>query len=262
MRKISVFLLILVVSLTLVSAANLPQPTDKYVNDFAGVFSSDKIINLRTLFSGLEQDTTAEFVVVTYNECASFGGPSQFAIDLSNNWGVGKSDKNNGLLLLYCRTENKVWVSVGYGLEGILPDSKIGSLLDDNYVPLRDLGNVSDGILEFSKAAAQVIEDNKAEVISGQTSGTSQTEGVAIVITVIIIIFLVGIGLYFAVKRKTKRGFGDFWTFFFIDFIVRMIIYSILLRGGNRNSGTGGFGGGFGGGGFGGGSFGGGGAGR
>lgn len=68
--------------------------------------------------------------------------------------------------------------------------------------------------------------------------------------------------VYSMAKRQKKKGFLDFWDFFFADFIARMLI-GILLGGRGRSSGgIGGFSSGGGGGGFGGGGFGGGGAGR
>ena len=239
------FVLILF-SVHIASAVDIPSYTDKYVNDFASVFSSEQTAELRGLFASVDQDTTAEMVVVTDSECASKGGQSQYAIDLMNSWKVGKADKNNGLLILYCLQENKIWVSSGYGLEGILPDSKIGRLLDENYVPLRDSGNVSEGIIEFSKVAAGVIEDNKAEVLSGQ-AGVAQSsweDYLPIIIWIILIIWIM-IARKKAYNKSGKPAPSLWWI-------------PLLMPG----RGFGGGGGGFGGGGFGGGGGGGGGAGR
>jgi len=107
---------------------SLPDWKDRYVNDFGGVFSAGQVGELRGLLMELESNTTAEFVVVSVGECAPFA-PSQYANELFNKWGIGKEDKDNGLLTLYCKAENKIWVETGYGLEGILPDSKLGALL-------------------------------------------------------------------------------------------------------------------------------------
>ncbi len=237
---------IFIFSISLVFAA-VPSYQDKYVNDFAGVFSSLQVGELRGLLSSVDADTTAEFVVVTDNECTSKGGPSQYAIDILNTWKVGKADKNNGLVALYCKAENKIWVSVGYGLEGILPDSKIGRMLDESYIPLRDSGNVSEGIISFIRSVSDVAEQNKEEILSGQAGGSSSSGSFGGAIFVIALFILFAFFLYSVSKRKGKKGFGDFLAFFFIDFVVRMILYSILFGGRNRSSG-GGFGGGFGGG--------------
>lgn len=44
-------------------------------------------------------------------------------------------EENNGVLIVLSVSDRKVWVSVGYGLEGKLPDSKTGRLLDEYAVP-------------------------------------------------------------------------------------------------------------------------------
>jgi uncharacterized membrane protein YgcG len=51
------------------------------------------------------------------------------------------------MVMLYVKDVNKFWVATGYGLEGILPDSKVGRFLDDYYVPNKATGNLSEGIL-------------------------------------------------------------------------------------------------------------------
>lgn len=246
MKGILISLIFVLFCISLVSAVDLPSYTDKYVNDFASVFSSEQTAELRALFYSVDQDTTAEMVVVTDSECASKGGQSQYAIDLGKSWKVGKADKDNGLLILYCLEENKIFVATGYGLEGILPDSKIGRLLDESYVPLRDSGNVTEGIVEFSKVVAGVIEANKAEVLSGNAYPQSNwTEFIPIIIWILLVIWIMAARKK-AYKKSGKKAPSLWWI-------------PLLLPG--RGSGSGG-GGGFGGGGFGGGGFGGGGAGR
>lgn len=243
-------LLLSLVFVVVVSAADLPNYKDKYVNDFANVLTSVEVQGLREIFYSVDQSTTAEVVFVSDEECTSRGGASQYAIDLGKAWKVGKADKNNGLLILYCKAENKIFAATGYGLEGILPDSKIGRLLDENYVPSRDAGNVSIGIIQFSKAVVQVIEDNKEEVLSGQAGGSTNTEiPIAFIIFVIWMTFVIITSIIRKSRKKQGRDF-PWWVL-------------LLMPSRASGSGGGGFGsGGFGGGGFGGGGFGGGGAGR
>ena len=240
-KEFITFGILLIISLaSFAYAAGLPSWKDRYANDFAGIFNDSQLGELRALFAGVDSDTSAELVFVSAAECAPFA-PSQYANELFVKWGIGKKDKDNGLLILYCKSENKIWVEAGYGLEGILPDSKVGRMLDDFYVPLRDGGDVPGGIIGFSEQAAQVIEENKEEVLSGQASPQgSEFSYVFFFIWLAIFILIV---ISRAKRRKhSGRGSSLWWILLF------------LPRGGG--------GGGFGGGGFGGGSSGGGGAGR
>lgn len=218
----------------------IPNYKDKYVNDFAGVLDSLQVEGLRNLFFNVDQETTAEVVFVSLD---TINGEdiSQYVIELGSSWKVGKADKDNGLVILYVKDINRIWVSTGYGLEGILPDSKVGRLLDENYVPLRDSGNLSQGIISFSESVAQVIYDNKEEVLSGQAGRTQDKLGFISYIILFIILWMI-------IRFITRRG-SRFW------------LLPLFLPSGRSSGGFGG-GSGFGGSGFGGGGFGGGGAGR
>jgi len=249
MRLKNYFVLLVFVMAISFVYADVPAYQDKYVNDFAGVLSSTQVGELRGLLSSVDTDTTAELVFVSDNNCSVHGDPSQYATDILNGWQVGKADKNNGMVALYCSTENKFWVSVGYGLEGILPDSVIGRMLDESYVPLRDSGNVSEGIISFMQNVSDVIEQNKAEVLSGQTSGSSNNSS-DVSVFIYFIIFWVVFTIIIKIIQNSYKKAGKKMPWF--------IPLLIPLR-----VGGGGFGGGgFGGGGFGGGAGGGGGAGR
>ncbi|MEI6849827.1 MAG: TPM domain-containing protein, partial [archaeon] len=201
-------------------------------------------------------NTTAQVVIVTLD---SINGSdmNQYATQLGNNWGVGigTAKKDNGLLMLYVADQpinNRFYVATGYGTEGVLPASMIGRLLDENYVPLKNKGNISEGIIAFSNAIYPILIQN-ADYIRADSNSTNSISLVGIIIFLLVVFLIIALIAYPFVSRK-RKGFGDFMMFFFIDFLVRIIIYSIIFRGGSGRSSGGGFrGGGFGGGGFGGG---------
>lgn len=110
-------------------------------------------------------------------------------------------------MALYCKAENKIWVEVGYGLEGILPDSKIGALLDEYYVPLRDAGNVSEGIIGFMKKSSEIVNKNREEVLSGNTGkGFSEGEWDSVLLFIFILFFVVILPIINAIKSNTGKN--------------------------------------------------------
>lgn len=241
MKKILILLVSLIVLSSFVLAIDLPVARDKYVNDFAGVFDVVQTGQLRGLLMAVEQNTTAEFVMTTIEQCAPYTS-SQYATELLNGWKVGKADKNNGFVVVYCKAENKIFAATGYGLEGILPDSKIGRFLDENYVLLRDSGNVSEGIIRFVEVVSQEMIDNAEEIRSGQ-AGAGNNGLEMFIIVLFLILLLRRIAGFFLSKNKAKKnGFG-WW-------ILPLFIPS---RSSGGFGGYSGFGGGFGGGGGGGG---------
>jgi uncharacterized protein len=134
-----------------------------YVNDYANIFSQGQRDELTQILYSLATDTASEAVVVTID---SLGGsaPIDYATKLGQEWGVGKKEIDNGLVILYAKAENKIAVAVGYGLEGILPDSKVGRILDEQYVPLRDANKIPEGIIAATKEYVLELCKNEGEI--------------------------------------------------------------------------------------------------
>ncbi|MBM3247433.1 TPM domain-containing protein [Candidatus Pacearchaeota archaeon] len=194
-----VFTLFLVFSFSLVSAFEFPAPTNDYVNDYANIFSQEEKAMLSGLLEETRANTTAEFVIVTIDSCQ--GDYDGYAQGLATQWGIGKKDKNNGLLALYCKEEKRFVVKTGYGLEGILPDSKIGRYLDEFYVPSRDSGNVSRGIILFSIEMSKILIENSEEIKSGQAGKSNDSSFMLIILAVILILFII-----FIIKMKKAQA--------------------------------------------------------
>jgi uncharacterized protein len=233
---------------------DLPQPTD-YVSDFAHVLSPAAIARLDRLCAQLDHShTNAQVAVVTIHTLDGVD-PAEFANALEDKWKMGRKGSDRGVLVFLAVDDHKRRIEVGYGLEGILPDGKLGDIGREMVPDLR--ANDFDGAVTL--AVSEV-----AQVIAADANVTlSEDEEPA------------------PVRRRssthTSAGIVKliFYLFFFGVFgFVRLLSHiGILPRswshrgffGGGYYGGGGGFGGGGGGGGgfggFGGGGFGGGGAG-
>ena len=106
----------------------------------------------------LAADTTAQLVVLTVD---STDGEdiSDYAVEVGRKWGIGSKDKNNGVLIVLSVSDRKVWVAVGYGLEGRLPDAKTGRLLDEYAVPSYKEDKFEKGTVELYYALLNEIRD-------------------------------------------------------------------------------------------------------
>src|ERR1700733_15724099 len=105
---------------------DLPQPTN-YVNDFAGVLSPETLASLNSLCAQVDRQAHAQIAVVTIKSLD--GEPIEnFATALEDKWKVGKKGTDRGLLLFFATTDRKYRIEVGYGLEGILPDGRVGNI--------------------------------------------------------------------------------------------------------------------------------------
>lgn len=228
------------------------KPTG-YVNDFAHVLDPAASAQMEDICHQIDEKAHAQIAVVTINSLDGSDIES-YAVDLFHQWGIGAKATDRGVLILYAIRDHRARVEVGYGLEPILPDGKVGGFQREA-IPLMRSGNYSQALLLVTSRVADVIAtDAGVQLTNAQPRAPTPTDyerpqrGLSLGgIVILIIIFLV-------ILATPLRSLL-FW-----------ILFSNMFggRGGGFGSGGGfgGFGGGGGGGfgGFGGGSSGGGGA--
>ena len=134
--------------------AALPKPVG-FVNDFAQVIDQRTRAELNSIAEGLRDSQGIEVAVVTINS-AQPDTPKQYATQLFNEWGIG-GPEDSGLLILLAVEDREIQVEVGYGLEGVLPDGKVGGILDDAVIPYFAEGDFAKGLLEGTKAFAKAL---------------------------------------------------------------------------------------------------------
>jgi uncharacterized protein len=250
--------------IALLAAASLrgQKPADLtphgYVNDFAGILDSTTTQQLTAICTEVDQKADAQIAIAIVSSLND-EDVEQYSIELATKWGVGPKGKSRGLLILLAPKEHKYRFEVGYGLEAILPDGRVGSIGRET-VPLLRNQDYNGAVLLMTRRVAEAIAADRGITLASLNGlpgapARGENEEVRppplwVVVVLIMIFLLVGVPLV--------------WAFLFGSSIAR----------GNRGGGMwmGGMGGGFGGGswggggggggfgGFGGGSFGGGGA--
>ncbi|MBZ5659761.1 MAG: TPM domain-containing protein [Acidobacteriia bacterium] len=168
------FLLVLILSAPHVHSEQVKNLKPQgYVNDFAGVLSAQAKEKLTELCAEVDQKAKAQIAVVTVSSLE--GEPvEQYSIDLATAWGVGPKQQARGILILVAPNDRKYWTQVGYGLEAILPDGKVGGF-GREAVPFLRQGDYSGAVLLMTQRVAAVIaEDQKVTLDS--LSGGLQTE--------------------------------------------------------------------------------------
>jgi uncharacterized protein len=110
--------------------ADLPIP-NRYVNDFAGALSPEEKQSLEALCVQLHQKANAEFAVVTIKTLDDDQSIEEFTGALEEKWKFGKKGEDRSAIYVLVTESRKVRIEVGYGLEGVLNDAKVGRILDD-----------------------------------------------------------------------------------------------------------------------------------
>jgi uncharacterized protein len=128
-RWLAVVLLIFAPSvvLTAESVSTLPAPTG-YVSDFAGVLSPATKSNLENLCTQVDRQAHAQIAVVIIKTLDNDQSIEEFATALEDKWKVGPKGTDRGVLLIVSINPRKYRIEVGYGLEGILNDAKVGDI--------------------------------------------------------------------------------------------------------------------------------------
>ena len=138
------------------AAQQLPRPAG-FVNDFAGVMKAADIEAAQILAAAIKEKTGAELAVVTVNSFAPYGSIDEYSIALAEEWGIGEKGKDNGVLILLAVAEREVKIEVGYGLEGAIPDSMAGRILDTAVIPAFREDDFSGGLVQGYRAIAACV---------------------------------------------------------------------------------------------------------
>src|ERR1700758_3396907 len=137
------------------SVSSLPAPTG-YVSDFAGVLRPDVKQNLEDLCYQVDRQAHAQIAVVTIKSLDNDQSIEEFATALEDKWKVGPKGTDRGVLLIVSIAPRKYRIEVGYGLEGILNDAKVGDI-GRSMVPALSQNDYNTGITIGVQQIARVI---------------------------------------------------------------------------------------------------------
>ncbi len=116
-----------------------------FVNDYENII--ENVGELEQRISNFEKETGIEIAVLT---TSSFEDTyiEDYAVKVFEKWGIGKKEKDNGVLIIVSKEQRKSRIEVGYGLEGVLTDGLTGRIQDVAMIPSFREENYSKGINE------------------------------------------------------------------------------------------------------------------
>jgi uncharacterized protein len=173
------------------------HPTD-YVNDFAHVLDPGTIAQLDDICQQIEQKAHAQIAVVTINSLDGADIES-YAVDLYKKWGIGSKATEHGVLILLVVRDRKYRIEVGYGLEPILTDGKVGGI-GREAVPLLKQNDYSGAVLLMTSRVADVIAQDAGIQLTGphpqfatqpeDEPGSRTSAGRIVVLAIIVLLLL------------------------------------------------------------------------
>ncbi|OGV40918.1 MAG: hypothetical protein A2X46_08165 [Lentisphaerae bacterium GWF2_57_35] len=184
-------------------------------SDYAAAFSTNELAELESFLNDVKKQTDAEIAVVAIPTLEG-GDIDDFANRLFERWGIGKKGKDNGVLLLAALADRKIRIEVGYGLEGLFPDAKIGRILDENVLPSFREEKFARGLMNGAWAIAEIVaQDAKVQLTNSvaqqmqSTLAKSEEAGPGQFLAILIFLaLLIGLFIFAAKKGKVSGGSG------------------------------------------------------
>ena len=196
-QLIAIALLALVVQ-SVPAAEVIPPKPAAYFNDYAGVVSKEAAHRFNEQLAQFERETSDQVVVAVFQRMQSDSSIDDYTQRVAQSWGVGQKDKRNGAVLFVFVKDRKMFIQVGYGLEGALPDITAFDITEYHIKPHFRNGDYEGGL-------ATGI-DLICKAIRGEYKGSGKT----------------------VAEKRGKAGAPNF--LFFIIFVIVLIVISRGMR--------------------------------
>lgn len=197
--------------------ADVPNPNiadrSQYVADPGNYMSPEAKAEVNQMLASVRKATTAEIAVAIL---PSIGDETvdEFAPELFKRWGLGKKDKDNGVLLLIDMGGKKARIETGYGMEGVFTDALCSELLRGDLFSRMKEGDVDGGVKAIISHISTVATDPNvrdeimSELADGQVGLTEEDietlKEVALNLAMMVLFAGLCIFVYKVVKTRGK----------------------------------------------------------
>ncbi len=188
------------------AAEVIPPKPAGYFNDYAGVVSKDAALRFNEELAQFERDTSDQIVVAVFPKMQTDSDVADYTQRVAQAWQVGQAEKRNGAVLFVFIQDRKMYIQVGYGLEGALPDVTAFDITSRRMQPRFKAGDYEGGLAVGIESMEKAIRGEYSG--SGKTAaedGSSEAGGWPLLFPLL----LFGLFLYFSLRRgKGRRGSG------------------------------------------------------
>ena len=164
-----VFLLLAGLAVRLSAGEVIPPAPEHYFNDYTGIVAATTADTLDHRLEQFERDTSNQIVVAIFPRMESASSIEDYTVRVAQAWRVGQKATNNGAVLFVFKENRTLYIQVGYGLEGVLPDALCKRIIDDEIVPHFRNGDFAGGV--------EAGVDALLAATKGEYRGTGRTTG-------------------------------------------------------------------------------------
>jgi uncharacterized protein len=144
--KYAAFILCWLWSLAALGAEVIPPPPARYFNDYAGVVAAATAAQLNSQLEKFEQTTGNQVLVAVFPKMQSDSSIDDYTVRVARAWQAGQKAKNNGVILFVFIQDRQMFIQVGYGLEGALPDALCKQITEYEIKPRFKAGDYDGGL--------------------------------------------------------------------------------------------------------------------
>ncbi|MEY2529295.1 MAG: uncharacterized protein QOJ05_1385 [Verrucomicrobiota bacterium] len=193
-----------------VSAEVIPPKPAGYFNDYANVVSKEKALALNEKLAQFERESSNQVLVAVFRKMETDSDIADYTHRIAESWKVGQADKRNGAVLFVFIDDRKMFIQVGYGLEGALPDITAFDITERHIKPRFKTGDYAGGLEEgvdlILKAIRGEYKGDGATVREKSRSNASSGCGpLGFIIMLIIILTVIRLG-----RRRGGYGYTGF----------------------------------------------------
>src|SRR3989440_3178943 len=145
----------------------IPPKPAAYFNDYAGVVSKEAAHRFNEQLAQFERETSDQVVVAVFPKMQSGWDIADYTQRVAQAWGVGQKERRNGVVLFVFVQDRKMFIQVGYGLEGALPDATAFDITEYRIKPHFRSGDYEGGLAEGI--------DSILKAIRGEYKGSGKT---------------------------------------------------------------------------------------
>lgn len=173
--KLALAVVFLVAAITTTAHAQEYPKAAGYVNDFANLLTYEQRASLNDELAAFEKETTIEIAVVTVPQLNN-ESIEDYTKGIAEEWGVGKREKNNGVVFLTAPKERKMRIETASGARDILTDIRADKIRDNTILPRFKAGNMAQGVIDGTHAIMQSLDVRSAPLVAERETQSVRSE--------------------------------------------------------------------------------------
>lgn len=131
-----------------------------WVNDYEKLLTANEIAELTTIIRNHQQLTGDEIAIVTTKSFAPYHDLGSYGKDLATVWGIGKSKKDKGLMIMLSKTKGEIQFVPGDGLKATLTDTVLNQLIDNKMIGSLQKELFGDALIAGTKEIIRILESH------------------------------------------------------------------------------------------------------